>query len=140
MPPKKRVNKKGKDEQIESPAKKSKQSPADQEAAAAAAKHELQKQLSSALKYVGKNDSPEVAAAKQEAIHFTLMFVIRSVADHVEALEIYKSANPEVKHECLQKFAQDKSLKWISTWLRDVRESRTVTNTGIEDWMTEWEA
>jgi hypothetical protein len=69
MPPKKRVVRKAaQEETAESPAKKTKQSPADQEAAAAVAKHELQKQLNSALKYVGKNDTPEVAAAKQQAI------------------------------------------------------------------------
>ena len=68
------------------------------------------------------------------------MFVLHLIVYNAEALELYKSSNAEVKHECLQKFAQDKSLKWITSWCRDVRESRTVTNTGVEDWMTEFEA
>ena len=52
-------------------------------------------------------------------------------------MELYKNANQEVKHEVLAKYATDRSLKWLSTWVKEIKESRTVTNGQVEDWMTE---
>lgn len=70
MPPKgTRKNQKTAPEQAtESPAKKAKGNCEESAAADAQARHDLQKQLSSALKYKSKNETPEQLQAKAEAL------------------------------------------------------------------------
>jgi hypothetical protein len=81
----------------------------------------LQKQLNSALRYMGKIDTPETVQAKRAA------------------LEAYLHGQPEAKNDALSHYAQDKSLKWLGGWIKSIDEKNVVKETSIKGWMSEEE-
>ena len=81
----------------------------------------LQKQLNSALRYMGKNDTPETLQAKRAA------------------LEAYLHGQPEAKNDALSHYAQDKSLKWLGGWIKSIDEKNVIRETSIKGWMSEEE-
>ena len=81
----------------------------------------LQKQLNSALRYMGKNDTPETVQAKRAA------------------LEAYLHGQPDAKNDALSHYAQDKSLKWLGGWIKSIDEKNVIRETSIKGWMSEEE-
>lgn len=56
-----------------------------------------------------------------------------------EALKAYKTANPEQKHDAIQRYALNKNItSWVSCWTKSITESREVKNDLVQGWMTEF--
>ena len=78
----------------------------------------LQKQFHSAVTYKSAKDTPEQAQAKQEA------------------LAMYLSLKGKEKSECLAKFQEDRSLKWVGSWAKSFTEKKETVNATVQGWMT----
>jgi hypothetical protein len=79
----------------------------------------LQKQLLGRLNYAPQNESDEAMQAR------------------LAALEAYKKSKPAAKHNALDKFVNDKSMSWIGSWTKAVKEANATSNMSTSGWMLE---